>query len=170
VIHDVEWADWFSEEAQRLAPIFGEQLVAIHHIGSTAISGIVSKPIVDFLVEVRDIALVDSLNEAMRLLGYSPRGELGIPGRRYFRKGSEEMHTHHVHVFQTDNPEVQRHLGFRDYLIAHPLEAQAYGRLKQLLAAQYRSHPERYTDAKSGFIEEMDRRAKYWEESQRRRW
>jgi GrpB-like predicted nucleotidyltransferase (UPF0157 family) len=115
---------------------------------------------------VHDIALVDSLNEAMRGLGYTPRGELGIPGRRYFRKGSKEVHTHHVHVFKADHPEVRRHLQFCDYLSANPLEAQAYGRLKQLLAAHCRRAPECYTHAKSGFIEEMDRRARDWTEDQ----
>ncbi len=168
VAHDPQWAQQFCEEAGRLAPVFGEQLVAMHHIGSTAISGIVAKPIIDILVEVRDIASVDSLNEPMRRLGYTARGELGIPGRRYFRKGSEEEHTHHVHAFQAGHLEVQRHLLFRDYLIAHPLEAQAYGRLKHMLAVQYREHPEAYTNRKSSFIEEMDRRARQWKRTQQR--
>jgi GrpB-like predicted nucleotidyltransferase (UPF0157 family) len=163
VSHDPTWAQQFREEAERLSSVFGEQLVAIHHIGSTAISGMIAKPIIDTLVEVHNIASVDSLNEAMCQLGYTPRGELGIPGRRYFRKGGEEIHTYHVHVFEIGHSEVRRHLGFRDYLIAHPLEAQAYGRLKQMLAVQYRQQTARYTDAKSGFIEEMDRRARSWQ-------
>jgi GrpB-like predicted nucleotidyltransferase (UPF0157 family) len=72
-------------------------------------------------------------------------------------------------VFQTAHPEVKRHLDFRDYVIAHPLEARAYGRLKELLARQYPDDREGYTTAKSGFIEEMDRRARVWSEAVDRR-
>ena len=162
VAHSPDWVQAFRREAAELCSVFGERQVAVHHIGSTAIEHIVAKPIIDILVEVRDIGAVDELNEGMCQLGYTPRGELGIPGRRYFSKGSESIHSHHVHVFQTGHPEVERHLLFRDYLCAHPLEAQAYGRLKEILAVQYRRDTDGYTVAKSGFIEEMDRRARHW--------
>jgi GrpB-like predicted nucleotidyltransferase (UPF0157 family) len=152
-------------EADQLAIVLGDEVVAIHHIGSTAIPNTWAKPIIDILVEVHDIERIDEFNEAMLQQGYKPRGEFGIPGRRYFRKGSDEARTHHVHAFQTGHPEVRRHLNFRDYLISHPEEAQAYGRLKGILARQFPEVIDTYTEGKSGFIEEMDRRARAWRET-----
>lgn len=148
-----------------MAIVLGDEVVAIHHIGSTAIPNTWAKPIIDILVEVHDIERIDEFNEEMLQRGYMPRGEFGIPGRRYFRKGSDEARTHHVHAFQTGHPEIERHLNFRDYLIAHPEEAQAYGRLKGILARQFPEAIGCYTEAKSGFIEEMDRRASAWRET-----
>jgi GrpB-like predicted nucleotidyltransferase (UPF0157 family) len=162
VSHEPSWAKSFREEVDELAVALGDAVVAIHHIGSTAIPNIKAKPIIDILIEVHDIEKVDECNSEMRQRGYEPKGEFGIRGRRYFRKGRDEQHTHHVHVFQTGHPEVERHLNFRDYLVAHPEEARAYARLKEMLGSQFAQDRGRYTEGKSGFIEEMDRRARAW--------
>lgn len=135
-------------------------MVAIEHIGSTAIPGIKAKPIIDILLVVRDIERVDAKNNAMQNLGYEALGEYGIPGRRYFRKRKGEEDTHHVHTFQEGNPEVQRHVLFRDYLRAHADEAQAYTRLKERLAEQFQHDIDVYTEGKSGFIQRIDQLAK----------
>ena len=146
--------------------IFGQEIVAIHHIGSTAIPTVKAKPIVDMLVEVRDIEKIDDFNATMSGLGYLPRGEYGIAGRRYFIKGDEIYRTHHIHVYQTGHPDIARHLDFRDYLIAHPEEAQAYSRLKEELAGRYPMDVASYVAGKDGLIKELDRRAKAWREHQ----
>jgi GrpB-like predicted nucleotidyltransferase (UPF0157 family) len=165
VSHNPDWSDLFQTEAEKIAPIFGPEIIVIEHIGSTAIPGIKAKPIIDILVEVKDISQVDHFNDQMAQLGYKPKGEFGIPGRRYFRKkGTDAAHTHHVHIFQIGNPEIERHLNFRDYLRTHPEDAQAYSRLKEALAQKFPDDPENYTEAKSEFIQEMDRRARTWKE------
>jgi len=68
-------------------------------------------------------------------------------------------------VFQTGNLEVERHLNFRDYMIAHPQEARVYSRLKEELARKYPEDIESYMKGKDGFIQEMDRRAKAWKQN-----
>ncbi|MBK8985777.1 MAG: GrpB family protein [Chloroflexi bacterium] len=145
----------FVAEAERLTAVFRPILVALHHIGSTAVPGLPAKPTLDIMPVVTDIAQVDALNPQMAALGYIARGEHGIAGRRYFRKGSDAFHTHHIHVYQAGSLEISRHLGFRDYLRAHPEAAAAYGRLKTSLAAQYRADPLAYTNAKADFITEI---------------
>lgn len=163
VPHDPRWRDSFEAEAKDIAAALGENLVAIHHIGSTAIPGIHAKPIVDLLVEVREVAELDARSPAMASLGYQAMGEYGIPGRRYFRKANQEgTRTHHVHAFAAGSGEVQRHLAFRDYLIAHPADAQAYGELKRKLAADHPRDIDGYMDGKEAFIQEMDGRAAEW--------
>lgn len=152
----------YEEEAERLTAVFRPILHAIHHMGSTAVPGIKAKPIIDILLAVRDIGPVDGYNQAMAALGYIAKGENGIPGRRYFRKGSDAHHTHHIHVFERGNPQIDRHLSFRDYLIAHPDAAQAYSDLKTQLARQFRSDTAAYTEAKSDFIRDVDAKAAVW--------
>ncbi len=164
--HDPEWLRQFEAEAERLMAVFQPNLIAIHHIGSTAVPGIKAKPIIDIMVVVHDIEQVDAANEAMSQLGYIAKGENGINGRRYFRKGSDTHHTHHIHTFQDDHPEIARHLNFRDYLIAHPDVAQAYSRLKEELAQKYVTEPPLYTNSKTDFIHDVDKKAAVWRSRQ----
>ena len=167
VPHDPRWRDAFEAEAKRVAAALGENVVALHHVGSTAIPNIYAKPVVDLLVEVRDIDGVDGRSPAMESLGYEVMGEYGIPGRRYFRKDNREgIRTHHVHAFEAGSAEAARHIAFRDYMIAHPADAQRYSELKRKLAEEHPQSIDEYTDGKDGFIKEMDRRAARWRTSQ----
>src|SRR4030095_564220 len=135
VPHNPQWRDAFESEAKHVAAALGENVAAIHHVGSTAIPNIYAKPIIDMLVEVRDITEVDGQSSAMESLGYEVMGEYGIPGRRYFRKDNKEgIRTHHIHAFEAGSAEAERHLAFRDYMIAHPVDAQRYSELKRKLA------------------------------------
>jgi GrpB-like predicted nucleotidyltransferase (UPF0157 family) len=167
VPHDPRWRDAFEAEAKQIAAALGDNVVAIHHIGSTAIPDIYAKPVVDLLVEVREIDEVDGRSSAMESLGYEVMGEYGIPGRRYFRKDDREgIRTHHIHAFEAGSAEAERHLAFRDYMIAHPVDAQSYSELKRRLAEEHPQSMDGYIDGKDGFIKEVDRRAAQWRTSQ----
>ena len=163
VAHDRAWRSEFEEEAERIARALGDIVVHLHHIGSTAIPGIFAKPIIDFLLEVDDIIELDNRSSAMEELGYAAKGEFGIPGRRYFRKNDAAgLRTHQVHAFKTGSAQVERHLAFRDYLIAHPIEAQTYGELKQKLAQEHPNDMQAYMDGKDAFIKEHEVKAIAW--------
>ena len=167
VPHNPGWRDAFEAEAKHVAAALGENVVTIHHIGSTAIPDIYAKPVLDLLVEVRDITEVDGQSSAMESLGYEVMGEYGIPGRRYFRKDNQEgVRTHNFHAFEAGSAEVERHLAFRDYMIVHPVDAQRYSELKRGLADEHPQSMDGYMDGKDGFIKEMDRRAARWRTSQ----
>jgi GrpB-like predicted nucleotidyltransferase (UPF0157 family) len=162
VPYNPDWPEQFRREAAKIAAIFGPELISIHHIGSTSVPGLSAKPIIDMMPVVRDIEKVDMLNPAMIELGYVPKGENGIPGRRYFTKGGDANRTHHVHAYASGNPEVSRHLDFRDYLIAYPEEAQHYATLKAELARQFRNDIWGYMAGKDSFIKETLRKAQQW--------
>ncbi len=162
VAYDPSWPVAFEQEAARLAGIFNENLVAIHHIGSTAVPGLHAKPVIDILPVVRDISRVDLLDPVMQAAGYEPWGEHGIAGRRLFTKGGEEHRTHNVHVFQVGSPDIARHLDFRDYLRTHPEVAQEFAQLKVPLARQFPDDVTAYNLGKEPFIQEIQRQASKW--------
>lgn len=165
VPHDPAWAAEFEARAAEIAAVLGPDLVAIHHAGSTAIPGIRAKPTIDVVVVARSLEALDACAGAMRALGYDVRGEMGIAGRRYFTKNNGTSRTHNVHSFADGNPEIERMLNLRDYLRAHPEEAQAYSRLKEDLSRKFPADITSYTGGKSAFIEEITRRAKAWRET-----
>ncbi|WP_230374420.1 GrpB family protein [Pontivivens ytuae] len=161
VSYDAEWPAAFAREVARIAPAFGEGLVAIHHIGSTSVPGLAAKPILDMLPEVTDIAVADAAAERLEVLGYEGLGAYGIPGRRYFRRTVAGRRTHHMHAFATGSDGLKRHLALRDYLRAHPDEAAAYGALKLRLASEV-PDMEAFMDGKDAFVTALEARALAW--------
>lgn len=161
---DLTWRANFEAESKQIARMMGENVVVIHHIGSTAIPNIYAKPIIDLLIEVKDIRKTDEQSVAMERIGYEAMGEFGLPGRRYFRKNrSPEIRTHNVHTYEVGSPEITRHLAFRNYMIAHPDVAQQYSRLKQELAKQHPQNIEDYMDGKDEFVKTMEKKALEWQ-------
>jgi len=65
-------------------------------------------------------------------------------------------------VFQSDNPEILRHLNFRDYMNQHPSEAKSYGELKKEMAIKFRYDIDGYCNGKDDFIKDIDRKAEVW--------
>jgi GrpB-like predicted nucleotidyltransferase (UPF0157 family)/GNAT superfamily N-acetyltransferase len=163
--YDPAWIELFTTEAKLLRSLFGQEVIAVHHIGSTSIPGMKAKPVIDILLEVRDIEQVDAFNELMRKLGYEPRGAYGLAHRRYFPKTVKDRRAVHVHAWQSGDSEIARHLAFRNFMIAHPEKAQAYVDLKEALVAQYAGNKEAYISGKNDFCQEMERQAISWQSS-----
>lgn len=163
VPHDSAWKGAFEAEADRIARALGEIVVVLHHIGSTAIPDIYAKPIIDILLEVDNMDRLDDRCVAVEQLGYEGLGEFGIPGRRYFRKNnSSGVRTHQIHAFQTDSGQIERHLAFRDYMVAYPEHAREYSELKRRLARQHPNDIEAYMAGKDPFIKEHEAKAIAW--------
>lgn len=165
-----EWPRLFQAEALVLRGLFGKNLASIHHFGSTSVPGASAKPIIDIMAIVRDINCIDDREwiEAIQAMGYVAKGEYGIPGRRFFFKGSEDVRTHHLHVYQENDPNILRHIVFRDYMRANPELSNQYSRLKEELARQYPDDMESYIAGKNGFIKMHEQAAlSWWKESNR---
>lgn len=164
VPYNPEWSQLADQEINRFLESLSFPIIGIYHIGSTSIPGIKAKPILDFVMEVENLEdVVNSLAE-FEALDYQNRGEFGIPGRQFFTRDSDGERTHHLHVFQTGHPDIERHTIFRDYLRANPKAAQDYENLKEKLAKRFPKQSGNYTAAKSDFILSMDEVARYWVE------
>ena len=164
VPYNAEWPTLFQQEATNLATIFGPEVVAIHHIGSTSVPRLWAKPIIDVMMEVHDVERLDAFSFQVIELGYIPKGEFGVVGRRFYIKGSELHRTHHIHAYATGHPEIELHLSFRDYLRAHNDEVQRYSQLKDDLARQFPTDMAGYMAGKDAFLKEMVRKATAWRE------
>jgi GrpB-like predicted nucleotidyltransferase (UPF0157 family) len=99
-----DWAADFAREAELWKALLGEDLIAVHHFGSTSIAGLAAKPIIDVLVIVREIEAVDTATPRIVAEGYAAWGEYGLTGRRYFPKDRDGVRTHNVHVYAAGNP------------------------------------------------------------------
>jgi GrpB-like predicted nucleotidyltransferase (UPF0157 family) len=149
--HDEQWHQLFAEEKARLQNAIGEFVVAVEHVGSTAVCGIAAKPILDIAVAINDKANGEKCIAPLENLGYVYRGENGIAGRFYFVKGAPAR-THHLHMLLAGSEEFRNHLFFRDYLRANPESAAKYDKLKRNLAEKYGNDRDAYLDGKAAFV------------------
>ena len=72
---------------------------------------------------------------------------------------------HRIYMYRAGHPDIARHLDFRDYLIAHPEDAQEYSRLKEDLAHRYPTDAASYVAGKDRLVKALDRKAKMWRET-----
>ncbi len=154
VPYDPRWPKAFEQEAEKLKGFLGNSIVSIYHIGSTAVPGLAAKPIIDIMIVVKDILDVDSLIPQFEQLGYVPKGEYGMPFRRYFQKG-DFLHTHHIHIFEEGSPEVDRHLAFLESLRSNTTLCQEYEILKLALAKLHPRDLVAYCEGKEEFIDKV---------------
>ncbi|MFL5605546.1 MAG: GrpB family protein [Gemmatimonadaceae bacterium] len=154
VPYDPAWPDLYEAEVARLQPILLSHGVALRleHTGSTAVPGLAAKPVLDILAGRHGDDERAAAIAALQAGGYVYRGEQGIAGRDFFRRGDPRKY--HVHLAAIGSSFWRDHRAFRDYLRAHPVAAAAYATLKQELAARYPRDRERYIDGKAAFVEQ----------------
>jgi GrpB-like predicted nucleotidyltransferase (UPF0157 family)/predicted acetyltransferase len=155
--YDTRWPTMAALEIKKLCEIFSSnQIVDIQHVGSTAIPGMRSKPIIDIQIAVTSLEAIKSIAiDLLKKLGYEYWDENPDPTRLFFVKGMPpfgEKRTHHVHIVELKSKHWQGKIYFRDYLISHPETAREYEQLKMKLAKEYQYDREQYTEEKSDFI------------------
>jgi GrpB-like predicted nucleotidyltransferase (UPF0157 family)/RimJ/RimL family protein N-acetyltransferase len=154
VEYDASWPTCFERERQRIDNALGEIATRIEHIGSTAVPGLAAKPIIDLLVTLADPEDEKTFVPALEAAGYELR--VREPGHRMFRTPARDVH---VHVWRDSDPEVDRHLRFRDRLRRSPEDRRAYAQLKLDLARSEWADINDYADAKGPLIEAILARA-----------
>lgn len=151
VPYNHHWPEAYTSEAASLKNVLKSVVISIHHIGSTSVPGLPSKPVLDMLIEVTSLAELERSSASLNALGYTARGENGIPGRRYFTKG-ETPRTHQIHAFAVNDEHIHRHVVFRDYLRENSDVRDEYAALKITLADKFKYDPAGYSAGKEPFI------------------
>jgi len=150
VDYDPRWPVLYAAEARRLAEATAGLGLVFEHVGSTSIPGMCAKPIIDIAAGYDDPARLPEYIAAISAAGYTHRGEQGVPGREFFRRG--DPRAWHVHLSWRQSREWRGKLRFRDRLRAEPGLHAEYAALKRRLAAQYPFDRESYISAKDPFI------------------
>ena len=161
VEYDPEWPRLYGEEAERVRAAFGDLVVEIEHMGSTAVPGLAGKPLIDISVGLTHLEISQEHVRAMERLGYEYLDEYGLPGRLYFQTESR-----HVHAVEWGGKHWHRHRAFREYLRAHPDEARAYGDVKRRIAPLAAGFHD-YWERKQPYTNALFQRAWRWYERAR---
>jgi GrpB-like predicted nucleotidyltransferase (UPF0157 family) len=163
VDHDPGWAPSAAAELGRIAQALGPEIAPhLEHVGSTAVPGLAAKPIVDLLVGVDALDPRERYAAPLEGLGYLFAYDPASPDRHFFAKPPERPRAFHVHVCRAGGDVEHRHLAVRDFLRAHPDEAEAYAAVKRAVAARHPRDRIAYVEGKHDHVAALERRALAW--------
>jgi len=149
--HDPRWADEFERLRAHLWTHLRGLAASIEHVGSTSVPGLAAKPILDVDIIIADEATLQASVSVLAELGWSHRGDLGIPGRHAFTR-HPDFYPHNLYVCTDDCDALRNHLLLRDHLLASADAVEEYGALKRELAREHPHDIDAYVEGKTAFI------------------
>lgn len=157
--HDPAWAQAFELERARLHALLPGVFLAIEHIGSTAVPGLVA---IDLLAAVESLDDVDVLIDRLCENGYATSHEFNatLADRKWLMRWRDGRRTHHLHIVVRGSAPWHDRLAFRDALRRDPALADRYATLKTELAVRHQADREAYTEAKAAFVRDAVERSR----------
>jgi GrpB-like predicted nucleotidyltransferase (UPF0157 family) len=153
VPHDVGWATKFNELAAMIRSRTGLPEDRVQHVGSTAVEGIPSKPILDIVLGPDSGGATDRLAAALVGIGYIDRGlGEGSNGRLLVMESAPNVRIAHVHIVQYETQDWKDYVVFRDTLRGDHTLRSRYAELKRGLAERFATDQQSYTSGKETFI------------------
>jgi GrpB-like predicted nucleotidyltransferase (UPF0157 family) len=155
--YDSAWPATFAREEDRIRHALGPVVIAIDHVGSTAVPGLAAKNRLDI-----DLIVADPADEAAYVPALEPAGYvLRTREPDWYEHRCLWTHDHGVnlHVFGPDCDEHLRHLIFRDWLRDHPYDRDRYAAEKRRIAAAHPMDIAGYVNQKAAIVIEILRQA-----------
>ncbi len=161
--YNQEYPMWYEEEKVKLFTRFNDRsIVRINHIGSTSVPGIISKPIIDILMEIRPECNVNDMTKQLSSMEWTLMNASEDPFfshsycKGYTKFGFADR-VYHLHMRYVQD---WGELYFRDYLIENPRISKEYVALKIQLKNRYEHDRDAYTEGKGSFINQYTEVAK----------
>lgn len=155
VPYEKDWANEFEKEKKILKEVLGEYALDIQHVGSTAIPGIVAKPVLDIAVAVESLDILEILIPILTDAGYDVKNSIEDNNEILARKGSPECRTHYIHIEVLNGEFWKHHILFRDYMLKHPEAVVMYEKIKKESFSLYKDYRKKYTESKHKFIRKI---------------
>jgi len=153
--HDPGWADAYVKEKDHILSAVTVSILRMAHVGSTAVPGIIAKPLIDIAMEVETESDIEAAAQALAALGYTYFGDREHNGDHFLAKGPDAERTHYLHVSTRQSSRFDEVVYFRDRLREDPRLADEYGQLKEALALKHRDSRKEYTKGKESFIRKV---------------
>jgi GrpB-like predicted nucleotidyltransferase (UPF0157 family) len=146
------WRALFAAEKQRLVDLLGDAAIQIEHVGSTAVPGLLAKPVIDMAIAVHAIEDIARWPAVLAPEGYAYFGDREGRGDYFFAKGPDECRSFYLHVVLRQSQRWIDYLHFRDALRADASLREEYAGLKNRLCAAHAHDRAGYTSGKDALI------------------
>ena len=157
---DPDWPRQYCALADRIRQALGWRVLQLEHVGSTAVPGLLAKPVIDIDLTVADPGSEKDYLAALEAAGFwLAIREPWWYGHRVLRADEPRCN---LHVFGFDSPELVKHRIFRDWLRGNPGERDRYAAVKRRAAAEANArgeHDMQYNARKQRVIREIYSRA-----------
>lgn len=151
VPHSNIWSELYEIEKEALLSVCNINPEQIQHVGSTSITGLHAKPVIDIMIGVEPGKELEYITKFERI-GYTYKANFDPKEWHFFTKGLEDHITHHLHLCHYNSYFFKTHVAFREYLLSHPNDKDKYQKLKMDLQDKYADDRRSYTKAKDQFI------------------
>lgn len=155
--YNPQWVHEFNKFKNEILPVIHNDMISIEHVGSTSVTGLWAKPIIDIDVII-DGGKLPAIIEKLASMGYRHQGDLGVTGREAFAyEEAEKTHLmkHHLYVCHKENAELKQHLAFRDFLRKSPEYCKKYSTIKIEMAKNFPHDIDSYIKGKEPIILEI---------------
>ncbi|MBV7333385.1 GrpB family protein [Chloroflexi bacterium TSY] len=172
--HRTEWRTEFEKIATDLRAILGNEVLRIDHIGSTSVSQLAAKDVIDIQLTVANLDQTNAFQARMIQHGFRQRDNVqydnfcGAEGKRedewrklYFREPDGQRRIH-LHVREHGRMNQRYALLFRDYLRHHANVRTAYQLIKMRLAEIFPDSIDGYLYIKDPMMDIMYEAALLW--------
>jgi GrpB-like predicted nucleotidyltransferase (UPF0157 family) len=150
--YDPGWPQAFEQEGRLLSKLIGNYLCgSIEHVGSTAVPGLIAKPVIDVMFGVKSLDESKSAIDILTSTGYE-YSPYKSDVMHWFCKPSDAYRTHHLHLIPYESALWHERIRFRNLLRADKQIANDYSSLKKDLARRHKKDREAYTQGKWPFI------------------
>jgi GrpB-like predicted nucleotidyltransferase (UPF0157 family) len=157
--YNPEWPKWFEEIKAYLGVKIAKACIRIEHVGSTAIPGMIAKPIIDIIIVI-EAERWEKMKSLLEERGYYHRGNQGIEDREVFRLIDETpLPLHHLYVCPKHSYEIKKETAFRDYMKTHKKDRERLSKHKRELAEKFNNDRQLYIDGKDAMVKEITEKA-----------
>ena len=60
-----DWVEEYIKEKEKFCSLLGQEIIAVEHIGSTAVEGLGAKPLIDMMIGVTDLQITENWIEVI---------------------------------------------------------------------------------------------------------
>lgn len=155
----------FAQESKKISDIIGDNILEIHHIGSTSVIGMPGKPTIDILFIVKDVSKISGKIEDMEKIGYTSSGALNAKNSHLFEKERNGNRDFIVHFYKEKHPEIKQILAIKNFLINNDNAAKKYAITKLSLFQRFPNDYKQYRELKDKYMETLKEQAISWSEN-----
>lgn len=153
--YNAKWSTLFLTEESLIQDCIADSFekIFIEHIGSTAVPGLIAKPIIDIMLGITEYPPPPLLIEKIVSLGYEYLKEASVADRLYFIK--RNVQSYNLHIVKQNDQIWNNNLQFRDRLRSRPDIAVNYAQLKRDIFNRGTTTLLAYSVQKANFIIEL---------------